>query len=116
MATDSSRGPAARREVPPPPTHVARFAVPPDHPCLPGHFPGHPLVPGVVLLDLVAQAARAAFGLGPLRRLPRAKFAAPVLPGQEVRVALTQLGADRVAFACDVDGQRAATGEMAFAP
>ena len=116
MATDPSRGPAAGREVPPPPTRVAHFAVPADHPCLPGHFPGHPLVPGVVLLDRVAQAARAAFGLGPLLRLPRTKFAAPVLPGQEVRAVLTLLAAGRVAFACEVDGRPVAAGEMAFAP
>ncbi|MBR0672095.1 3-hydroxyacyl-ACP dehydratase FabZ family protein [Neoroseomonas soli] len=116
MASDPSRGPAARRpdEVPPPPTHVARFAVPPDHPALPGHFPGHPVVPGVVLLDRVAEAARMAFGLGPLRGLPRTKFAAPVLPGQDVRVVLTLLAPGRVGFACEADGRPAAAGDMAF--
>ena len=93
-----------------------RFAMAPDHPALPGHFPGRPVVPGVLLLDRVAAAARAEWGLGPLLGLPRAKFAAPVLPGDEVRAVLTPRGARRVGFALDVGGRAVATGEMAFAP
>ena len=38
-------------------THII---VPHDHPSLAGHFPGHPIVPGVVLLDAVLDAIRAA--------------------------------------------------------
>jgi len=65
-----------------------RFVIDPDHPCLPGHFPGRPLVPGVVLLDRVVAAIEAAHGpLGPLR-LPQAKFVQPLLPGEEARVEL----------------------------
>ena len=79
----------------------ARFAVPADHPSLPGHFPGRPVVPGVVLLDLAAQAARRAFGLGPMQRVLRAKFTAPVLPTQEVALRLRRPAPGRVAFACD---------------
>ena len=64
------------------------FALPPDHPCLPGHFPGRPLVPGVVLLDEVVAAIEASHGpLGPLR-LPQVKFVQPLLPGQAARVEL----------------------------
>ena len=64
------------------------FALPPDHPCLPGHFPGRPLVPGVVLLDEVVAAIEAGHGqLGPLR-LPQVKFVQPLLPGQAARVEL----------------------------
>ena len=45
-----------------------RFTIDPDHPCLPGHFPGRPVVPGVVVLDRVVEALEATHGpLGPLR-------------------------------------------------
>lgn len=93
-----------------------RFVTRPDHPALAGHFPGRPVVPGVLLLDRVAAAARATWGLGPLRGLPRAKFAAPVLPGQEVRAVLTPRAEGRIGFALEVDGRAVASGEMAFAP
>ena len=92
------------------------FSIDPAHPSLPGHFPGQPVVPGVVLLDHVILAAREAFGLATPLTLPRAKFAAPVLPGHIVDVALTRLAGDRVTFACAVDGQAVCSGELRFTP
>jgi 3-hydroxymyristoyl/3-hydroxydecanoyl-(acyl carrier protein) dehydratase len=74
------------------------------------------VIPGVVLLDHVAAAARTAFGLGVLRALPRVKFAAPVLPGQAVRVAFVVRDGGRVGFSCFVEDRLVAAGEMAFAP
>ncbi len=96
--------------------HDTAFVIGPDHPSLPGHFPGRPVVPGVVLLDHVVAAARAAFGLGPATHLPRVKFAAPVLPGQRVDAVLTRIDAHRIAFACSVAGRGVATGELRVAP
>lgn len=62
------------------------FVVAHDHPCLPGHFPGRPIVPGVVLLDRVIAAIEAAHGgIGPLR-LPQVKFLQPLLPGETARI------------------------------
>lgn len=94
--------------------HHTSFAIDPDHPALPGHFPGRPVVPGVVLLDRVIAAARDAFGLPTATHLPRVKFAAPVLPGQRVEVALTRLDATRITFTCTVGDQAVATGELRF--
>lgn len=68
------------------------FVVATDHPCLPGHFPGRPLVPGVVILDRVLDAVEAAHGaLGPVR-LPQVKFLQPLLPGEDAQVELVQAG------------------------
>ncbi len=66
-----------------------RFTVPADHPCLPGHFPGHPVVPGVVVLDRVLEAVESATGRPAGRlRLPQIKFLQPLLPMQEAQVEL----------------------------
>lgn len=92
------------------------FTIGPDHPALPGHFPGRPIVPGVVLLDQVIAAARSAFALPAVTALPRAKFAAPVLPGETVAVALTRLAPARIGFACSVAGRPVASGELRFDP
>ena len=64
------------------------FSIAPDHPSLPGHFPGHPVVPGVVLLERVVDAMEARHGpLGALR-LPQVKFVQPLLPGETARIVL----------------------------
>ncbi len=69
---------------------MSEFIIPADHPCLPGHFPGQPIVPGVVVLDRVLAAIEAQHGaLGPLR-MPQVKFLQPLLPEQRVQIELLQ--------------------------
>lgn len=78
-----------------------RFSIPADHPCLPGHFPGRPVVPGVVVLDRVfaaieaieaAEATAAVGGKGATRvRLPQVKFVQPLLPEQAARIELARM-------------------------
>lgn len=77
-----------------------RFSIPADHPCLPGHFPGRPVVPGVVVLDRVfaaieaIEATRAVGGMGATRaRLPQVKFVQPLLPEQAARIELARMEA-----------------------
>jgi 3-hydroxymyristoyl/3-hydroxydecanoyl-(acyl carrier protein) dehydratase len=59
-----------------------QFAIPHDHPSLPGHFPGRPVVPGVVVLDRVIEAIEARHGPLGAMRLPQVKFVQPLLPGE----------------------------------
>ena len=70
-----------------------------NEPFFQGHFPGHPIMPGVLLLEAMAQAA----GVLAFRSLPdidpkkkvvyfmtidKVKFRKPVLPGDQVRFEL----------------------------
>ncbi len=64
------------------------FIVPPDHPSLPGHFPGRPVVPGVVLLDAVFDR------LGRVAALASVRFTGPVLAGERIELDLHPTGGD----------------------
>ncbi len=70
-----------------------------NEPFFQGHFPGHPIMPGVLLLEAMAQAG----GVLALKSIPaedvkkkvlyfmsidKAKFRKPVLPGDQVRFEL----------------------------
>ena len=90
--------------------HAGRFSVPPDHPSLPGHFPGNPVVPGVVLLDEVFAC------LPPGLTLLTAKFTAPVLPGSIVEVTTITSATGRIAFTCTAAGQPVLHGVAGAVP
>jgi 3-hydroxymyristoyl/3-hydroxydecanoyl-(acyl carrier protein) dehydratase len=70
-------------------THSSAFTVPADHPAIPGHFPGDPLVPGVVILERVIDAAESWLGR-PLQvaGVPQAKFVAPLRPGERADLSI----------------------------
>lgn len=94
-------------------TH-AEFVIPPDHPALPGHFPGNPVVPGVVLLDEVRAAAAAWLGEAPITGLPQVKFVAPLLPGQRADIGL-ELVDRSLRFTVSHAGQPLASGILTLA-
>ena len=85
-----------------------------DHPSLPGHFPAAPLVPGVMLLDHVAQALREWRDLR-LTRVLEAKFMAPLLPDQHATLDLID-AAGRVRFEIRREGTLLARGLIEGAP
>lgn len=87
------------------------FAIPADHPCLPGHFPGRPLVPGVVLLERVIEAIEAAHGPLAGLRLPQVKFLRPLLPDEDATIELDG-AAPRWRFRVLRDGVVLASGEV----
>lgn len=93
-------------------THACSFVVPPGHPALPGHFPGHAVVPGVVIVDRVIDAAEDWLGRGlQLARLPQAKFVAPLHPGERADVTLT-LTDDALVYAVHRDGELLGRGTL----
>lgn len=88
-------------------------SVPDDHPCLAGHFPGKPIVPAVLMLELVAEAARDA--IGPLRvsAVRSAKFVAPLSPAQTMDIHL-DWDAAQIRFRCARAGQPLAQGVLEY--
>jgi 3-hydroxymyristoyl/3-hydroxydecanoyl-(acyl carrier protein) dehydratase len=88
--------------------------IPPDHPCLPGHFPGRPIVPAVVLLEHVELALRRALGdTARLRGLPNVKFLHPLAPGVAFDVVL-HIEAGSARFRCVAAGSELAAGKLEY--
>ncbi len=89
-----------------------QFTIPHDHPCLPGHFPGHPLVPGVVVLEQVLLAIQARTGTrAQSLRLGQVKFVGPLLPGQHASIELEHVP-PRWRFVVRRDGDVLVRGDM----
>ena len=88
----------------------SRFVVPHNHPSLPGHFPGQPIVPGVVVLDCAVAILLSDRPAARLAGFEDVKFIAPVLPGAEVSVTCSESAANRLIFACAVDGRTVLRG------
>jgi len=91
------------------------FTIAHDHPALPGHFPGAPLVPAVVLIDHAVAEVRAVFALGPLAEILRAKFLAPIRPGESVALDFAKRGDSAFAITGTRAGSVAFTIEARFA-
>lgn len=90
------------------------FVIPPDHPALPGHFPGNPIVPGVLVLEHVQRSLQACIGPLHLTGLPQVKFLAPLAPGETCVVSFTNLAEGQVEFDCRSGTRRVARGSLRF--
>jgi 3-hydroxyacyl-[acyl-carrier-protein] dehydratase len=104
---------------------VAWKFIDPENPAFAGHFPSQPILPGIFLIETVAQTAGVmmgalmpgeAGGVALLAAVNRFKFLKPVLPGQELRIEtrkLTDSGAMAyIEGTVSVDGGIVATGEL----
>ncbi len=71
-----------------------------NEPQFQGHFPGHPIMPGVLLIEAMAQAAaalvvatlgdKAEGRLVYFMTIENARFRKPVVPGDQVRITVTK--------------------------
>jgi 3-hydroxyacyl-[acyl-carrier-protein] dehydratase len=108
---------------------VAVKFVDPANPIFAGHFPAKPILPGVLLIEAVAQTAgimlgsaapqdsgRAGGQLALLAAVNRFKFLKPVTPGQELRIETKKLtDAGPMAYISGtvwVNGEIVASGEL----
>ncbi|MEM1485203.1 3-hydroxyacyl-ACP dehydratase FabZ [Oscillospiraceae bacterium PP1C4] len=106
---------------------VAKKYIAPDSFWFKGHFPEHPVTPGVLTIEMLAQAGAVCALSMPenkgkiafFAKIDKAKFRKPVLPGDTVTltVEMTKL---RSSFGvgnavATVDGELAASAEITFA-
>ncbi len=105
---------------------VAVKFVDPADPIFAGHFPAKPILPGVLLIEAVAQTAGvmlgsaapqvAREGVALLAAVNRFKFFKPVTPGREVRIETKKLtDAGQMALISGtvyVNGEIVASGEL----
>ena len=76
---------------------VAELDVDPELPLFKGHFPGHPVLPGVIIMEALAQAASFCLLVEPKRQgslgffaaIDKAKFRNQVLPGDVLTLKAT---------------------------
>ncbi len=98
-----------------------------NEPHFPGHYPGRPLMPGVLILEAMAQVAGAAYpaddelrGRVPvLAGVDRARFRRPVVPGDqlviEVELGRAKAGIVKATGRATVEGVMVAEAELLFA-
>jgi 3-hydroxyacyl-[acyl-carrier-protein] dehydratase len=93
-----------------------------NEPYFAGHFPGHPIMPGVLIIEAMAQTAAALVvaSIGPAAEgkpvyfmtVDQARFRRPVLPGDQLRVKVVKqqkkLSVWKFAGQATVQGQLAA--------
>lgn len=98
---------------------TARRRVPEDEPFFEGHFPAMPVVPGVFVLEALAECVRAALAPGAtLTAAPQVRFRRRVSPGETLDLTVTAAGGegDRRRFhgVASVDGERAVQATLEF--
>ena len=88
--------------------------VDPNHPALAGHFPNNPIVPGALVLDLVAQAFRNEAGKDiEILGLPRVKFLSPLKPKTPFKIVF-EVFENTARFTCSADKTTIASGQLEF--
>jgi 3-hydroxyacyl-[acyl-carrier-protein] dehydratase len=96
-----------------------------NEPFFPGHFPGHPVMPGVLIVEAMAQAAailvysssddnkgKITYFVG----IDNTKFRKPVVPGDQLRLELEVIGSRRGIYTFSgkafVDGKLVTESEL----
>lgn len=75
-------------------------AISPQHPAIPGHFPGHPVVPGVLILAEVRRQCAARHPCVTLTGLKKLKFLRLLKPGEPFRIEFAEPRNGGLRFSC----------------
>ena len=98
-----------------------------NEPFFVGHFPGQPVMPGVLIMESLAQAAAIVVLTNPRFKglipyfltMDKVKFRKPVQPGDQLHLRIDIISMRSTMGKCkavaSVDGQKVAEGELAFA-
>jgi 3-hydroxymyristoyl/3-hydroxydecanoyl-(acyl carrier protein) dehydratase len=94
---------------------TASICVAKDHPALAGHFPGKPIVPGVLVLERLLEAAESRLGHAlHVTGLAHAKFPSPLMPEEDARASF-HIDDRRLDFEIEHDGRLIARGVFQLA-
>lgn len=105
---------------------IAELDVDPGLPLFQGHFPGHPVLPGVIIMEALAQCASIAVLQSPelrgcigfLTGIDAAKFRRQVAPGETVTLRATIVKSSRRLVVAEVeasvDGEVCATATQKY--
>lgn len=105
---------------------TAELDVDPELPLFAGHFPGHPVLPGVIIMEALAQCASIAVLQSPelrgcigfLTGIDAAKFRRQVAPGETVTLRATIVKSSRRLVVAEVeasvDGEVCATATQKY--
>ncbi len=98
-----------------------------NEPCFQGHFPGRPLMPGVLIVEAMAQVggivltqmSQADGGLFVFAGIDKVRFRRQVIPGDQLVMTVELLWVKQRRFGkmqgiAEVDGQLACEGELMF--
>lgn len=93
---------------------TSAFTINPDHPALPGHFPGNPVVPGVVIVEHLIAALGALHPERTCTGVRRMKFLRLLRPGEAVDLAFGEARADGIAVKASVAGEALIDGRLSL--
>lgn len=97
-----------------------------NEPHFQGHFPGHPIMPGVLIVEAMAQVGGIVLmqipgveGLCVFAGIDKVRFRRPVVPGDQLVMTVELLAIKRLRFGkmygrAEVDGQLVCEGELMF--
>jgi 3-hydroxymyristoyl/3-hydroxydecanoyl-(acyl carrier protein) dehydratase len=94
---------------------MSQLTISPDHPSIPGHFPGDPLVPGVVMLSAVFEEMARLFPNIKVVGVRKLKFLHRLAPGAAFTVEFESPANGGLRFKCWHNGSVLAEGHLQLA-